>query len=121
LIETNRNVDLALKILSMENLDDHLIFECTKTLISVKFAEINEQLIFLDNWVQLEEALIKVLNYLLDHDLSQLLSILYRIDVSEEMVKSILSSAQPDKVASELAKCIVLRLKQKSISRIGHN
>ncbi len=104
----------------MENLDDQRIFTQTKKLMAIQFSENSEQLSRIEDWEGLEETLTKTLNYLLDHDLSSLLSILYRIDVSEQVVKSVLSLTQPDQVASQLAKSIVLRLKQKSISRLRY-
>ena len=60
---------------------------------------------------ELLSALIKVVEYLLDHDFNRLLNILYRIDVDENKVKELFASEEP--VANGLAKAILERQKSK--------
>ncbi len=57
--------------------------------------------------------LAKKIQPLLDHNLQALLTILYRIDVPEDRVKSILATADPTTIASDLAEAIVMRIQQK--------
>lgn len=51
---------------------------------------------------------------LLDKDLEKLLNICYRIDLSENTLKQILHQSEPDSVASDLAKALWERQKQKA-------
>ena len=66
---------------------------------------------------RLVEELKRVVSYLLDHDFQRLLNALYRIDVSEQKVKSILAKANPESLASELTVEILKRERQKIFFR----
>ena len=57
--------------------------------------------------------LLPVIRYLLDHDFERLLQGLYRIDVGEEKVKSILALEKPENIAERLTDEIIAREKQK--------
>ncbi|MCR9083879.1 MAG: hypothetical protein NXH89_15735 [Cyclobacteriaceae bacterium] len=65
-----------------------------------------------------EEKAIRLLTLavrdLLDKDLEKLLNICYRIDLSENTLKQILHQSEPDSVASDLAKALWERQKQKA-------
>ena len=58
-----------------------------------------------------------LINNLLDSDIQGLLSLLYRIDVSEQKVKTILATANPSKMAEQIAALIIERQIQKIITR----
>ncbi|MEO9483749.1 MAG: hypothetical protein ABJG47_09905 [Ekhidna sp.] len=66
---------------------------------------------------RLEQFLIKQVNYLLDHDLNRLLTALYRIDISEEKTKDLLQSSKQGEIATNLARAIIEREKQKVMTR----
>lgn len=66
---------------------------------------------------RLEDFLTKQVNYLLDHDLNKLLNALYRIDISENQVKSLLQNSRQGEIARNMAKAIIEREKQKVITR----
>lgn len=59
------------------------------------------------------EILSKAISQLLDRDFERLLQICYRIDLGENRLKKILHEAKPDQVASDLAKALWERQKQK--------
>jgi hypothetical protein len=59
------------------------------------------------------EFLSKAVSQLLDRDFERLLQICYRIDLGENRLKKILHEAKPDQVASDLAKALWERQKQK--------
>ncbi|ELR70392.1 hypothetical protein C900_03746 [Fulvivirga imtechensis AK7] len=65
----------------------------------------------------LKNALVPVINYLLNKDLNRLLNALYRIDISEKKVKEVLTIAHPENMAPQLAELIVQREMQKVITR----
>jgi len=57
---------------------------------------------------------------LLDSDIEGLLSLLYRIDVSEQKVKAILATANQGDMAKKIAVLIIERQIQKIISRMKY-
>lgn len=59
------------------------------------------------------EFLSKAIFQLLDRDFERLLQICYRIDLGETRLKKILHEAKPDQVASDLARALWERQKQK--------
>lgn len=59
------------------------------------------------------EFLSKAISQLLNKDFERLLQICYRIDLGENRLKKILHEAKPDQVASDLAKALWERQKQK--------
>lgn len=72
--------------------------------------------IAIDNDIYADELIILLtqkIQPLLDHNLPVLLNILYKIDVPEARVKTILSTAKPTTIASSLAEAIVERMQQK--------
>ena len=69
---------------------------------------------------RLEKYLTKQVNYLLDHDLNKLLNALYRIDLSEAKVKELLHASEQGMIASNLARAIIEREKQKVITRLKY-
>ncbi|SFU04214.1 hypothetical protein SAMN04489724_3557 [Algoriphagus locisalis] len=58
-------------------------------------------------------TLSKVIAYMLDREFERLLQICYRIDLGEEKLKKILHESEPDQVASDLARALWARQKQK--------
>lgn len=58
-----------------------------------------------------------LVSHLMDHDMERLLQVLYRVDVSEKLVKEILSTQIPSKVSEQLSDAIIKRLKQKLFYR----
>ncbi len=66
------------------------------------------------NLSELEAKLTKVVQYLLDRDFQRLVNAMYRIDLSESQFKEILATAEPELVASSLAKAILNRELEKA-------
>ena len=69
---------------------------------------------------RLEEYLIGEINRLLDKDMGKLLNILYRIDIQESIVRQILHESPPGTIATHLAKAVIVREKQKVITRLAN-
>jgi hypothetical protein len=59
------------------------------------------------------QILAKAISQLMDRNLERLLQICYRIDLSENKLKQILHESEPDHVATDLAKALWDRQKQK--------
>jgi hypothetical protein len=68
----------------------------------------------------LRQWLTERLVYLLLHDMERLLSILYRIDVSESKVKAAFAQQDPRKIAPLLAGLILQREWQKAETRLKY-
>src|SRR5215217_685729 len=66
------------------------------------------------------EMLIDKINFFLDHDFENLLTILYRIDVSEEKAKSSLAEKSDRAPAEILADLIIKRQIEKAKTRIKY-
>lgn len=58
-----------------------------------------------------------VVNHLLDTDMNALMNILYRIDVSENKLKQVLSTTEPHLVGLEVSKLILDRQMEKIETR----
>lgn len=54
--------------------------------------------------------LVEGIQELLNHDIEKLIALLYRIDVSEEKIKSALSSSEAENTATQLAQLILDRM-----------
>ena len=74
----------------------------------------NDQQELLDN---LKRFLEEKINHLIEHDVDKLLSLLYRIDVSEKKVRAILAAHPHQDAAPLIAELIIERQIQKLISR----
>ena len=72
-----------------------------------------------DSLDELRTNLKKIISHLLEKDFSRLLNALYRIDVSEEKVKTLLSGQSTD-IASGLADLILERQIQKAWFRMNY-
>ncbi len=66
---------------------------------------------------EIKSKLTSSINNLLDSDIEGLLSLLYRIDVSEQKVKTILATADQGEMAKKIAALIIERQIQKIITR----
>lgn len=66
---------------------------------------------------ELHQQLTKVINYLLDKDFNRLLNAMYRIDISEDKLKTALAIDPPDQVAPTIATLIIDRELQKVVTR----
>lgn len=66
---------------------------------------------------EIKSRLTSFINNLLDSDIEGLLSLLYRIDVSEQKVKTILATADQGEMAKKIAALIIERQIQKIITR----
>jgi len=66
---------------------------------------------------EIKSKLTSSINNLLDSDIEGLLSLLYRIDVSEQKVKTILATADQGEMAKKIAVLIIERQIQKIITR----
>jgi len=96
------------------------------TLVKQSYQLIRKDLGLEDQWEseegekpfdRLEEYLTSCVNELLDHDLNKLLNALYRIDIPESQVKSLLQNSKQGEIALNIAKAIIEREKQKVITR----
>jgi hypothetical protein len=63
------------------------------------------------------QFIINHINELINHDFKYLLFLLYRIDVSEERVKTLLQANAGENAAAIIADLIIERQKQKILSR----
>lgn len=61
--------------------------------------------------------LIDAINWLIIHDFEKLVFILYRIDVSEAKIKTLLNKEQSNFAAPVIADAILERLEEKKVSR----
>jgi hypothetical protein len=59
------------------------------------------------------QILAKAISQLMDRNLERLLQICYRIDLAENKLKKILHESEPDQVATDLAKALWERQRQK--------
>ncbi|MGL1886688.1 MAG: hypothetical protein OCD76_09250 [Reichenbachiella sp.] len=66
---------------------------------------------------QLEQKLTQVIRYLLDKDMSRLMSAFYKIDLSEDLFKRIITTAPTDEISSLLAKEVIKRELKKVATR----
>lgn len=92
------------------------------TLAEETFALVTQELAFPELREEFDEqkavALItQALRQLLDKNLERLLQICYRIDLSENTLKRILSESPPEQLASDLAQAFWERQKQKIVLR----
>jgi hypothetical protein len=69
---------------------------------------------------KIRERLINKLDFLIDHDFEKLISILYRIDVSEEKAKAALVEKSEQKPSEVLADLIIERQMEKAATRIKY-
>ena len=69
------------------------------------------------DFAEIKSRLTSFINNLLDSDIEGLLSLLYRIDVSEQKVKTILATADQGEMAKKIAALIIERQIQKIITR----
>lgn len=98
------------------------IIEISKDLIQkdfglddeIDFAEAVDENILLNN-------LIKVVQYLLDHDFERLLNVMYRVDLPENRVEKVLSAGDPENLSRELSVMILARERGKAITRIQYS
>ncbi|QSE97677.1 hypothetical protein [Fulvivirga lutea] len=65
----------------------------------------------------LRAALLKIVSYLLNNDFEKFILAMYRIDISETKVKTILATSDPENIASELTDLIIERELQKVETR----
>ncbi|MEZ5007289.1 MAG: hypothetical protein R2753_03940 [Chitinophagales bacterium] len=70
-----------------------------------------------DSYEQLRNWLIENIEWLLDHDFERLLSVLYRIDVSEIRVRKLIEQNEGEDAAGIMADLILERQAQKIESR----
>lgn len=77
----------------------------------------NDALPELSSIAELRNALIKIINYLLNKDLERLLLAMYRIDIAEHKVKTVLSTSDPENISYDLAELIIQRELQKVETR----
>ncbi|MAE83869.1 MAG: hypothetical protein CMB80_14105 [Flammeovirgaceae bacterium] len=70
---------------------------------------------------ELIEYLIRVVQYLLDHDFEKLLNVMYRIDLPENRVKNVLTTSDPENLSRSLSELILDRERQKAKTRIQYS
>lgn len=72
------------------------------------------------SWEDLNAELKKFINHLLNNDLERLLQGLYRIDVNEKRVKEILNVEPPETIADKLTDLILIRQREKALTRMQY-
>ena len=70
-----------------------------------------------EDYEALKKRIVPVIREMLDRDFSGLLNILYRIDVSENKLKQILSFGKPEHIAIDITDLILQREMQKVKTR----
>ena len=74
-----------------------------------------------DPFGQLHAFLTPRIQYLLDHDFGYLINAMYRIDISEEVLKEILELSKPGNIASDIAERVIIREKMKMKTRMKYS
>ena len=98
-------------------MSDYLI-QVQNELIKIESQGITEQYkLSPEDFSRIKSRLGSLINKLLDSDLQGLLSLLYRIDVSEQKVKAILATANTGEMAEQIAVSIIERQIQKVITK----
>ncbi len=98
-------------------MSDSLI-QVQNELIKIESQEITEQYkLSPEDFSEIRSRLSTLISNLLDSDLQGLLSLLYRIDVSEQKVKAILATANTGEMAEQIAALIIERQIQKINTR----
>jgi hypothetical protein len=69
---------------------------------------------------QIQEVLEARIVYLLLNEMETLLQLLYKIDVNEQKVKAAFAQSTPQDIAPELAKLIIVRMRQKAETRLKY-
>ena len=69
---------------------------------------------------QIQEVLEARLVYLLLNEMETLLQLLYKIDVNEQKVKAAFAQSTPQDIAPELAKLMIVRMRQKAETRLKY-
>jgi hypothetical protein len=69
---------------------------------------------------QIQEVLEARIVYLLLNEMETLLQLLYKIDVNEQKVKVAFAQSTPQDIAPELAKLIIVRMRQKAETRLKY-
>ena len=92
------------------------------TLAAETFALVTQELALPEIKEEFDEqkavaVITQALRQLLDKNLERLLQICYRIDLSENTLKKILSESPPEQLASDLAQALWDRQKQKIVLR----
>lgn len=73
-----------------------------------------------EDFSEIRSRLTTLISNLLDSDIQGLLNLLYRIDVSELKVKTILATANPGEMAKKIAALIIERQIQKINTRMKY-
>ncbi len=83
--------------------------------IDIKQAiEKETNILLLDNW---QQQFIEFINYLINTDFEKLVFLLYRIDVSESKIKTLLNETTTINAGELIADAIIERLAEKKASR----
>lgn len=69
---------------------------------------------------ELHQRLTECVVYLLLHHMEQLLQILYRVDVNEQLTKAAFAQNDPQKIAPELARLLIERELKKAETRLKY-
>ena len=94
------------------------LIQVQNELNKIESQEITEQYkLYPEDFSEIRSRLTTLISNLLDSDLQGLLNLLYRIDVSEKKVKTILTTANTGELADQIAALIIERKMQKIITR----
>ncbi|NQZ75998.1 MAG: hypothetical protein HRT61_07785 [Ekhidna sp.] len=81
---------------------------------------LEEDILFEQEQIDFDRLLVLLTNrvsYLLDHDFNALLNALYRIDLSENLIKELLHSSKSEELAQNISMAIIERQKRKVLTR----
>lgn len=94
-------------------MSDHSYNHQLVQLITQDFKIEADEMLKADSEEVLLDQLNKLVSFLLDKDMEKLLQTLYRVDVNETLVKTILATSEPTRVSKDLSSAILERLKKK--------
>ena len=104
-----------------KNLMSNFLIQVQNELKKIESQEITEQYkLSPEDFSEIRSRLTTLISNLLDSDIQGLLNLLYRIDVSELKVKTILATANPGEMAKKIAALIIKRQIQKINTRMKY-
>ena len=108
-------------MIKRKNLMSNSLIQVETELKKIESQEITKQFkLAPEDFSEIRFRLTTLISNLLDSDIEGLLSLLYRIDVSEKKVKSILATANQGDMAKKIAVLIIERQIQKIVSRMKY-
>ncbi|WP_421876229.1 hypothetical protein [Marinoscillum sp.] len=102
-------------------MDDQQLARISHQLILKDFGLSEEEVTSPDIPEDLFDNLRRIVQHLLDHDFEKLLNVMYRIDLSEQKVKKVLTTENPKNLSKCISRMILERELQKAKTRIKYS